>query len=374
MVLNRFYWKMMESKPPLVSVIVPAYNAENFIEKTLESFLAQTYQNLEILVIDDGSSDRTAEIAQTYSGQDSRITLIQQPNSGVAAARNRGIQQAQGEFIAPVDADDVWHPEAVALMVQRFDGASAKNGVVYGWSLDINESGKVIGGFHAATIEGSVLKTLLCHNFLGNASSTLIRRTCFEHVGGYDEQLKAQNAQGCEDWDLYLRLAEHYTFAVVPKFLVGYRKVSDGMSADSYKMARSQRLMLDKVRESHPEIPGMLHRLSRSSFYLYLAQQSHINRNTGDTLHWLWQAVVVDPVTPFCRIGFYQLTIINIIRCIWAMVRPHHKPLSAACQPTARSSSRWLQTTPSKDGLVHRLQVRLKLWVGSLLHQSLLRI
>lgn len=364
----------MQSTLPVVSVVVPAYNAEIFIEKTLESFLAQTYQNLEILVIDDGSSDRTAEIAQSYATRDSRITLIQQPNGGVAVARNRGIQQARGEFIAPVDADDVWHPEAVALMVQRFDTASEETGVVYGWSLDINESGKVIGGFHAATIEGSVLKTLLCHNFLGNASSTLIRRTCLNHVGGYDEQLKAQNAQGCEDWDLYLRLAEHYTFAVVPKFLVGYRKSSNGMSTDYRKMARSQRLMLDKVRESHPEIPGMLHRLSRSSFYLYLAQQNHINSEAGDTLHWLWQAAVVDPITPFCRLGFYQLAIINIIRCIWAMVRPHHKPLSVAYQPTSPSSSRLLQTASSKDGWVHRLQVRLKLWVGSLLHQSLLRI
>ncbi|MEO1144456.1 MAG: glycosyltransferase family A protein [Cyanobacteria bacterium J06638_22] len=366
---------MMQSKSPLVSVVIPAYNAENFIEKTLESFLAQTHQNLEILVIDDGSSDRTAEIAQTYSERDSRITLIQQPNGGVAAARNSGIQQAKGEFIAPVDADDVWHPEAVALMVQRFDTASEETGVVYGWSLDINESGKVIGGFHAATIEGLVLKTLLCHNFLGNASSTLIRRSCFDHVGGYDEQLKAQNAQGCEDWDLYLRLAEHYTFAVVPKFLVGYRKLSAGMSADSYKMARSQRLMLDKVRESHPEIPGMLHRLSRSSFYLYLAHQSHINRKSGDTLHWLWQAVLVDPVTPFCRLGFYQLAIINAIRCIWVMVHPHHQPLSIAYQPTTtRRSSRLSQPAVAKDGLVHRVQVKLKLWVGSLLHQSLLRI
>jgi len=359
---------------PLVSVIIPAYNAELFIEETLKSVLAQTYQRLEVLVVDDGSSDRTAEIVQHYAGWDSRIRLIQQANAGVAAARNRGIQEARGQFVAPVDADDIWYPQALELMVQRFAAASEETGVVYSWSVDIDEMGQRTGGFHAATLEGKVLKTLLCHNFLGNASSSLIRRSCFERVGGYDEQLKEQNAQGCEDWDLYLRLAEHYAFTVVPKFLVGYRKLPSGMSADFSKMARSQSLMLSRVRKHHPEIPAVLYQISRSSFYLYLAQQSHINGNMRDALSWLGQTIRVDPLTPFCRPGFYLLAVSSFIRLVWESLRPHQVKPPNSKQLGADILLQLSQASLSSDAPIHQLQLQIKLWVSSLLHQSLLRI
>lgn len=365
---------MLQSSLPLVSIIIPAYNAESFIGETLDSVLSQTYRNLEVIVVDDGSSDRTVEVIQRYAARDPRIVLVQQTNGGVAAARNRGIRQAKGEFVAPVDADDIWVPEALALMVQRFATAPAETGVVYGWSVDIDGLGQTTGGFHAATVEGSVLKTLLCHNFLGNASSTLIRRSCFDHVGGYDEQLKAQNAQGCEDWDLYLRLAEHYMFAVVPKFLVEYRKLSNAMSADFSKMARSQKVMLDKVRANHPQIPGVLYRISRGSFNLYLAQQSHIKRDVRGTLYWLWQAVKVDPVMPFCRLGVYQLVLINVMRLVQSTLRPFRKRFAIFREPGASNRSLMKQTPLPEDAPIHRSQIYIKLWVSSLLHQSLLRI
>ncbi len=106
---------------PLVSVIIPAYNAENFIAKTLASVVAQTYRRLEILVVDDGSSDRTQSIVQTMAQQDPRIKLFKQANAGVAAARNAGIDKAKGEYIAPIDADDLWHPETLEKLLIPFD-------------------------------------------------------------------------------------------------------------------------------------------------------------------------------------------------------------------------------------------------------------
>jgi glycosyltransferase involved in cell wall biosynthesis len=96
---------------PLVSVIIPAYNAENFIAKTLESVLSQTYQNIEVLVVDDGSTDTTAEIVKSFVQKDSRVSLLQQSNAGVAAARNLAIEKSKGEYIAPIDADDIWYPQ-----------------------------------------------------------------------------------------------------------------------------------------------------------------------------------------------------------------------------------------------------------------------
>lgn len=300
----------------LVSVIIPAYNAEQFIPKTLESVLSQTYQNIEVLVIDDGSQDRTAEIVKSTAEKDNRVILIQQKNSGVAAARNLGINKSRGEFIAPIDADDIWYPQNLEKQVQCILKAESSVGLVYSWSVDINEQDKLTGDLHASSIEGNVFTTLLCHNFLANASSTLIKRSCIEKIGGYNAQLKAQNAQGCEDWEFYLRIAEHYQFKVVPEFLIGYRKFFNSMSGDYQKMAKSQDLMLKEVQQRRPNIPAIFYRLSRSSFYMYLARQSSLYENHHQTLYWLSEALKADFITPVFRIGLYTLA----IKSLWGLI------------------------------------------------------
>jgi glycosyltransferase involved in cell wall biosynthesis len=294
---------------PLVSVIVPAYNAETFIERTLNSVLSQTYKNIEVLVVDDGSSDRTAEIVRAIAQQDSRVVLLHQQNSGVAAARNLAIQKSQGEFIAPIDADDLWYPENIEKQVQCFLDSDPSVGLVYTWSVDIDEDDLLTGGFRAAKIEGEVYTTLVCHNFLGNASASMIRRTCLEKVAAYDCNMRAQNAQGCEDWDLYLRIAEHYQFRVVPEFLIGYRKLSSSMSGDYSQMARSHSLILQTVRQKHPEFSGVIYRLSRSNLYMYFAHQSNRCGRHKTTISWLYEALKADLVTPFLRYGLYRLLI-----------------------------------------------------------------
>ncbi|KAM3094097.1 glycosyltransferase family 2 protein [Phormidesmis sp. 146-35] len=310
---------------PLVSVIVPAYNAAAFIERTLTSILTQTYQNLEVIVVDDGSQDSTAEIVDRLSKTDERILLVKQQNAGVAAARNRAIQLAKGELIAPIDADDLWYPHNLEKQVQCLLASPKSVGLVYSWSIDIDEQDQQTGGFHAAKIEGNVFQTLLCHNFLGNASATLIKAGCFEKVGGYNCQLKAQNAQGCEDWDLYLRIAEGYEFRAVPEFLVGYRKIRQSMSCDYSCMARSHTLMLQSIREKHLEIPNFLYSLSSSSLYLYFAHQSSDWGDDRTTLFWLFEAVRVDRVTPFLRVGYYQL----LIKSWFGFSRPHRQAASS---------------------------------------------
>lgn len=301
---------------PLVSVIIPAYNAAKFIAKTIESVLSQTYKNIEVLVIDDGSQDATAEIVRSIAQKDSRVVLLQQENSGVAAARNLGIDKSKGEFIAPIDADDIWYPQNLEKQVQCILQAEPSVGLVYSWSVDINEQDKLTGDFRSAKIEGNVFTTLLCHNFLGNASSTLIRRSCVEKIGGYNTQLKAQDAQGCEDWDFYLRIAEHYQFKVVPEFFIGYRKIANTMSGDYKKMAKSHDLMLQEIQQKHSEIPKELYQLSKSSFYMYLARQSSIYNNHSNTLYWLSQALKADAITPIFRIGLYTLTIKSLLGLI----------------------------------------------------------
>ncbi|MEQ8540075.1 MAG: glycosyltransferase family A protein [Coleofasciculus sp. D1-CHI-01] len=298
---------------PLVSVIIPAYNAEAFIEKTLKSVLSQTYQNLEVLVVDDGSQDRTPEIIKSIAQHDKRVIVLHQKNAGVAAARNLGIETSQGEFIAPIDADDIWYPENLEKQVQCFLESDPSVGLVYSWSVDIDQDDVPTGIFRAAKIEGEVYVTLVCHNFIGNASSSMIHRDCFEQIGGYNCQFKEQDAQGCEDWDLYLSIAEVYQFRVVPEFLVGYRKMTNSMSRDYTKMAKSHTLVMQSVRQKHPEIRTAIYGFSSSSLYIYFAHQSYSSKDHKTTLFWLYKAIQFDLITPWIRPSVYLLILKSML-------------------------------------------------------------
>lgn len=342
---------------PLVSVVIPAYNAECWVARTLESVLAQTYPHLEVWVIDDGSIDRTAAVVEEIAQQDPRVQLIRQVNAGVAAARNRGIQAATGEWIAPLDADDLWFPEHLAQQVTFAQTASPNVGLIYSWSIDIDAEDQPLNGFHAAEISGRVYPTLLCHNFLGNASCTLIRRSVLQRVGGYDEQFQIQQVYGCEDWDLYLRIAAIAEFQVVPQFSVGYRKLTTSMSYQFDRMARSHERMLGKVKQQNPHLSPVLYRLSRSSLYLYFAHQCSAFQDDRQTLQWLAAAIQAD-FSPWLRLGTYSLAARS-----WLNLS---RSESASVTASARSGLT-LNSWPSQ------MQIRLKILVGNTLHFSLSR-
>ncbi len=289
----------MTKEHPLVSVIVPAYNAETFVERTLNSILTQTYTNIEVLVVDDGSQDRTAEIVESFVEKDSRVILLKQKNSGVAAARNLAIRKSKGEYIAPIDADDIWYPQKLEKQVQCILEADQSVGLVYAWSVTIAEDDVIIGGDIESSrdfksVEGTVYPALVYANFIGNASVPLIRRSCFEKVGGYNCQLKAHNAQGCEDWDICLRIAEHYKFRVVQEFLIGYRQVEGSMSRNYKSMEKSYNLIMVDFRRRHPEIPTYIYNLSTSNFCFYLSAASQTCGDYWETLVLVYKGIKFD--------------------------------------------------------------------------------
>ncbi|MBD0267001.1 MAG: glycosyltransferase family 2 protein [Cyanobacteria bacterium Co-bin8] len=293
--------------PVLVSVVVPAYNAAAYLARTLNSVLSQTYVHLEVLLVDDGSSDSTIEVAQEFAAKDSRLIVLKQPNSGVAAARNFGIRQAKGQLIALIDADDIWYSQnlekQVALMLQS--GSSV--GLVYSWSVDIDEHDFPTGSFRSPQIEGKVYTTLLLHNFIANASSTLLRRVCLEKVGFYDCTLRANQGEGCEDWDLYLRIAQEYEFRVVKEFLVGYRKTPSSMSCNLHSMARSRQLIWQSIEQDLPKMPQLIRKVSNSSFCMYLARQSQFSTDQEQAFYWLRQALQESTLATLLRPDFYGL-------------------------------------------------------------------
>lgn len=344
---------------PLISVIIPAYNAQAFIAQTLESVIAQTYSNLEILVVDDGSSDRTAEIIRQFAQQDSRIHLLQQSNAGVAVARNLAIKKARGEFIAPVDADDIWYPHNIAWQLQAMNQGGQSVGLVYSWSVDIDEQDRPTGGFRAAQIAGDVYTTLIAHNFIGNASATMMRRSCLEQVGVYDPGLKEQNAQGCEDWDLYLRIAEHYEFQVVREFSIGYRKISSSMSCDYRVMAKSHNLVMASVQQRHPDLPKYLFKISSSNLYIYFAHQSDRYQRHDITRLWLKEALKADTFTTLIRPGLYRL----MLNSTWGLFTSSRSTSKSTF--TASSSPVENKTKPYQ---VPRLTLDLMLAVGDGFH------
>lgn len=262
---------------------MPAYNAARYVGAALRSATHQSYRRIEIIVVDDGSTDDTAEVVQRIAERDQRVRLVAQPNGGVAAARNAGIAAARGEYVAPFDADDVWAIDKIERQVRRFSEAGHDAGVVYGWWRRVTEDGRLLYASEQVRMEGRVEDALVLRNFLGTASIPLIRRACLERVGGYDADARAQAGPGCEDWDLALRIAEHYRFALEPAFLLEYRDTPGSMSYDFTGMLSGYERMLDRLQQRRPDISRRLLRESRSTFMLCLAKKGFAlgQRRTG---------------------------------------------------------------------------------------------
>ena len=242
----------------LVSVVIPLHNAAWTIGATLASVRAQTHSALEIIVVDDGSTDSSAAVVAAHAADDRRIRLFRQANAGVAAARNRGAAEARADYLAFVDADDLWAPNKIALQLRALHAGGPRAGLVYTWFAVIDAHGRVISTQHRPMAEGQMLRDLCRRNQIGNGSSSLMRRAAFDAVGGYDTSLRARNAQGCEDLLIYLRIAERFEFRVVPRHLTGYRKTPGNMSSDTLQMLRSCEIVLSDYRESHPEYAAEL--------------------------------------------------------------------------------------------------------------------
>jgi glycosyltransferase involved in cell wall biosynthesis len=237
----------------LVSVIIPAYNAAATLDETLRSVRSQTHRDLEIIVVDDGSRDETAAIARRHAARDARLRLISQRNAGVAAARNHGIAASGGALIAPVDADDLWAPDKIEKQLAALQAGGDRVALVYTWQALIDAESRITGNAYRPSESGDVLRRMLRGNLVGNGSSPLMRKSAVLEVGGYDARLRALKAQGCEDIQLYFRIAERHHFALVPEFLTGYRQTPSNMSSDALQMLRSWELVAREMIERHPE-------------------------------------------------------------------------------------------------------------------------
>jgi len=267
---------------PLVSVIMPVYNGEPFFGASLDSALCQSYRNIEVIVVDDGSQDRTKAIAESRAAADPRVRVISQPNRGLAASRNRGLASAAGEFVAPLDADDIWDPAKIERQVRRALEAGARTGLVYCWWFWMDSEGGVLDSSPQWRIEGDTADALLHVNYIGNSSVPFFRRSHLEEIGGYDETLR----EGCEDWDVALKIAERAQVAVVPAPLVGYRWHRGNMSGKTDAMWRSHGRVIHGARRRRGGLSRASVRRSQDQFALYLAGVAFRSASYWQAVRW----------------------------------------------------------------------------------------
>jgi glycosyltransferase involved in cell wall biosynthesis len=236
-----------EGTPPRVSVVIPAYNAARWIGRTLASVERQTVAAIEIIVVDDGSTDATPELLADAAARDPRIRVLRQPNGGVAGARNAGIAAARAPFVAPIDADDLWHPTRLERHLEAFTRGGPELGLVYSPWLRIDENDRLLNGQKVVPLEGRVFEPHLCENFIGNGSGLTVRTEVARAVGGYSPSLREAEGEGCEDWLFQLKVAYGHEFACVPLYLIGYRMSEGNMSSDYLRMTRSWTLAMREI-------------------------------------------------------------------------------------------------------------------------------
>ena len=210
---------------PTVSVIIPTYNRAHLIGKAIKSVLNQTYQDFEIIVVDDGSTDNTGEIVKSFDNFKIRY-ISNSNNRGASAARNTGIRASQGEYIALLDSDDEWLPEKLDKQIKVLQNKSPEVGVAYSDVLYIDKNGKNMNRkLSNPGKEGYIYEDLLGENYVGTPSALLIKKECFNRVGLFDDLLNAQ-----DDWDMWIRIAKYYRFAFIKVPLVKYRLHSNRIS------------------------------------------------------------------------------------------------------------------------------------------------
>jgi glycosyltransferase involved in cell wall biosynthesis len=203
----------------VVSVVIPVYNGARYLATAIDSALAQTYTPLEVVVVNDGSTDSSHEVIASYGG---RVRSVSQPNQGVAAARNAGIALADGEFIAFLDQDDCWLPGKVAAQVKCFE-LDPRLGLVHTGIRQFSDPPGSVGPIYrtegSARLVGDCYDRLLLGNGVFN-SSVMVRKAVLEETGPFDPSIPGNTVQ---DYDLWLRIARRYPFAYIPEELTALR-------------------------------------------------------------------------------------------------------------------------------------------------------
>jgi len=275
---------------PKVTVIIPAYNAEKYIEQTINSVLAQTFQDFEIIVINDGSRDKTAEIVNSYGLS---VRCIQTTNGGVSRARNLGIDNALGEYIAFLDSDDLWAPTKLEKQVALLN-ENQNIGLCFTALERVDRNLKLIGKTEAHNYP-DFCEALLLYSCVvtGSCSSVMLRTNIAKQTGGFDTSFT-----NYEDWEYWLQLSLITEFAAIPEYLVKYRTVAGSASFnDPAGIERNVKGVLNKFFAA-PQLPKKYEKLRNKSYsnnWLILSGQYLHAKQYAGSLRCLWNALRLYP-------------------------------------------------------------------------------
>ena len=256
-------------KSPRVSIIISAYNATKYLPATVNSVLQQTFSNFEVLIFNNGSSDNIAQWFQCLRDlrlRDLRFKLISQQYLGIFETRNLGITAARGEYVAFLDADDLWHPRKLQKQVSCFEHYP-EVGLVHSWLKLIDSWGNSTGRVVKNNLSGWVEPKILKRNQIGS-QSVMIRRRCFDSVGLFDPQLGT-----AQDWDMWIRLSRRYPFMSLAEPLTYSRQHPDRFSKNLLMMETSFQVTIEKAYAVVPSGLLYLKNLSYAHVSLFLAEK-----------------------------------------------------------------------------------------------------
>jgi glycosyltransferase involved in cell wall biosynthesis len=287
-----------------VSILIPAYNAAQYLPQALDSVLAQTFKDFEIILIDDGSKDNTRAIVEEFQKQcPDKIRYIYQENQGLSGARNAGLQQAKGEFIALLDADDMWCPERLEFGIKAIE-ADPSIGLVHANITRISTAGEFLSTPRRDKrfLSGFIFEHLFLRKADIACPTVLFRRSCCDSVGMFDSKL---GYLGCEDRDLWLRIAKSYKIVYIDKVLARYRVRRDGMSHNVGNMFRARVYIIDKY---FPEGQGhtRLRNLALAKIFRDSGDEFLLRRDFVEARKQYRRALAHDPFLFWARVNLLK--------------------------------------------------------------------
>lgn len=273
--------------PPKVSVIMPVYNGARFIGPALESALAQDFPDFEVVVVNDGSTDGSADIARAFQQRDARVRVFDQPNGGFCAARNAAIAQARGTYLALLDSDDLWLPPHLRRAVAALDEDPSVV-LVHANVRFVDQDGHVISEFldnraWPQWAHDPFQAILLRYEHVA-CPTTVFRTDLFRELGGFDLRY---NYLGCEDRDAWLRMSRHGTIRHLAYHGADYRMHMGGVSRNHERMNRARRLLVERMRD-FPE-GRQLYRAARAAAAVSEAESFDVTTSLVPRLtRYLW--------------------------------------------------------------------------------------
>jgi glycosyltransferase involved in cell wall biosynthesis len=248
---------------PLISIVVPACNAEKTILQTINSVIKQSFIDFELLVINDGSTDDTLKRLEEI--HDRRLRVYSIENQGVAAARNWGIEKSKGQYISFIDADDLWAPRKLEMQLEKLE-KNSDAGVAYSWTVVIDVSGKYLFAQSPPHFEGDVFAPLRKECFIASGSNILMLRQCVKSVGFFD-----QNFVDAHDWEYYIRLAKKWPFVMVPQYHIFYRYSPSSMCTAIRENEIGESEVIQRAYTGTTTALRLEKKESFSNMYLHLA-------------------------------------------------------------------------------------------------------